>query len=198
VPCVPYVRRMVPYGSPLRRVGAMWEPELAVWEPHVPSGSHIRAMYGYGRWMTPLGGNMHILGAIWDPFALYRSQMAPFERQTVLYGAPMHRMGASCTIWEPRAPYGSLMHHMWAIWEPCVHYGMQRAPCGSCVQAMGAAFSGLHHTGATCAVWEPHTPYGSRYNICEEDGIIWGQNATHGGHVEAECAGWELHVPYWR
>jgi hypothetical protein len=79
-----------------------------------------------------------------------------------------------------------------------MHYGMQRAPCGSCVQAIGAVFSGLHHIGATCAVWESHTPYGSRYDICEEDGIIWGQNTTYRGHMEAECAGWELCVPYWR
>jgi hypothetical protein len=112
------------------------------------------------------------MGAIWEPCALYRSHMAPFERQMVPYVAPMH--------------------HMWAIWETCMHYGMQRAPYGSCVWALGAMFSGLHHIGVTCAVWEPHTPYGSRYDICEDDGIIWGQNSTYAGHMEAECAGWEL------
>jgi hypothetical protein len=110
--------------------------------------------------------------------------MAPFERQMVPYGAPMHHMGAACAIC--------------AIWEPCVHYGIQRAAYGRCAQAMGAMFSGLHHTGATCALWEPHTPYGSRFDICQEDGITWGQNAIYGGRMEAECAEWELCVPYWR
>jgi hypothetical protein len=127
------------------------------------------------------GSHVHCTGATWHH----------------LRGRWYH-MGLPCTTWEPNAPYGSQMHHMWAIWEPCVHYGMQRAPYGSCVQAIGAMFSGLHHIGVTCAVWEPHTPYGSRYNICEEDGIIWGQNAIYGGHMEAACAGWELCVPYWR
>jgi hypothetical protein len=79
------------------------------------------------------------------------------------------------------------MHHMGA--EPCVHYGMQRAPYGSCVQAVEAMFSGLHHIGAT--TW-------SRYDICEEDGIIFGQIATYGGHMKAVCVEWELCVPYWR
>jgi hypothetical protein len=41
VQCVLYVRWMAPYGSPLRRVGAILEPELAVWEPHVPYRSHL-------------------------------------------------------------------------------------------------------------------------------------------------------------
>jgi hypothetical protein len=166
--------------GPLRRVGAIWEPALAVWELYVLYRSHVR----YGRWMAPHGGNIRHMGAIWEPCALYRSHMAPFERKMVPHGAPMHHMGAACTIC--------------AIWEPCVHYGMQRAAYGSCVQAMGAMFSGLHHIGATCALWEPHTPYGSRYDICQEDGITWAQNAIYGGHIEAECAEWELCVPYWR
>jgi hypothetical protein len=42
VSCVLYIWRMAPYGSPLRRVGAIWEPALAVWELHVPYPSRVR------------------------------------------------------------------------------------------------------------------------------------------------------------
>jgi hypothetical protein len=118
-----------------------------------------------------------------------------------IWGPYGGHMGAICTVQEPDGTIWEANGATWgshAVHGHCVHYGMERAPYGSCVQAMGAAFSGLHHNGATCAVWEPHTPYGSRYDICEEDGIIWGKNVTYGGHLEAECAGWELCVPYWR
>jgi hypothetical protein len=128
----------------------------------------------------PYGSHVHCTGAIWHH----------------VRGRWCH-MGLPCTAWEPNAPYGSRMHRMCAIWEPCVHYGMQRAPYGSCVQAMGAMFSGLHHIGAT--TW-------SRYDICEEDGPKMTHVpcdgelcALYGSHVcymGAVCTIWELHMPH--
>jgi hypothetical protein len=83
-------------------------------------------------------------------------------------------MRAVCTVWvlcapywRQLVPYGSRMHCVWIMPEPCT-------PCWSHVGARWCHIGGeWHHKGAAwlpngghmeaeCAVLEPHVPYGSQ------------------------------------
>jgi hypothetical protein len=164
---VPTVRQMAPYGSCMRRMGAV----CAIWEPY---GSRVGSM----------GGGWHHMGvkyAIWVPYGSHLEpcgrQMAPYGRQMAPYGSCVHsmgpiwewchRMGAVCAVRELCAPMGA-MH---IIWEPyavpfgglmvamCDRMGAVTS-CGSHMMPFAPSGAGWERRGS-CGSWEATRSFGS-------------------------------------
>jgi hypothetical protein len=160
----------------------------AVWKPYAPDWSHMGARLHHleGGWhhkgvAYAVWSLMHQTratgtvwesdGTIWKPHVTYEDHMravcavwglgAPYRRQMVPYGSHMHSVG---TMLEPCAPCWHHVHHagaMCAMWEPCgsqmVPFGRQLSPDGSCVAPKWGPYgSGMRCMGATCdgAIWE--------------------------------------------
>jgi hypothetical protein len=112
-----------------------WEPNGRqmgpIWEPSVPNGSHMEAMWAIweadgAMWKlyVPCGAHMGDMCAIWEP--------------------SVHHMGAVRAAWEPYAPYGRCRRHMgaaacteWGPYGPSELHHLLVAPGGSNVPAAG-------------------------------------------------------------
>jgi hypothetical protein len=132
----------VPYGSHVHQIGAIWESYCTTWkedgaiqESHMPYGSHIHQTRAAGTvWESDC--------TIWEPHMTYEGHMR-----------------AVCTVWVLRAPYwrhmvpyGSLMHCVGTMREPCAQ---MLEPCVSYRRHVRARWEAIG------TIWELHDSHGS-------------------------------------